>query len=96
MRKTTKGPCEEIVNDIQRATRKHCSSGEKIRIVLDGLAAQRASLSCVAVRGSRRASITSGPRTSWKLVCVCLLAGAKIANNYYPAPSPLRICSVDL
>ncbi len=37
MRKTTKSPGEKIVKDIRRATRKHYSSEEKIRIVLDGL-----------------------------------------------------------
>ncbi len=37
MRKTTKTPGEKIVKDIKRATRKHYSSEEKIRIVLDGL-----------------------------------------------------------
>ena len=34
---TTKSPGEKIVKDIKRATRKHYSSEEKIRIVLDGL-----------------------------------------------------------
>ena len=33
----TKSPGEKIVKDIKRATRKHYSSEEKIRIVLDGL-----------------------------------------------------------
>ena len=37
MRKTTKSPGEKIVKDIKQATRKHYSSEEKIRIVLDGL-----------------------------------------------------------
>ena len=37
MRKTTKSLGEKIVKDIKRATRKHYSSEEKIRIVLDGL-----------------------------------------------------------
>lgn len=37
MRKTTKSPGDNIVKDIKRATRKHYSSEEKIRIVLDGL-----------------------------------------------------------
>ncbi|MEP0570841.1 MAG: hypothetical protein ABJN22_03375 [Litorimonas sp.] len=32
MRKTTKSPGEKIVKDIKRATRKHYSSEEKIRI----------------------------------------------------------------
>ena len=34
---TRKSPGEKIVKDIKRATRKHFSSEEKIRIVLDGL-----------------------------------------------------------
>jgi transposase len=40
MRQTTgtrKSPSEKIVKDIKRATRKHYTSEEKIRIVLDGL-----------------------------------------------------------
>ena len=37
MRKTTKSPSGKIVKDIKRATRKHYSSEEKIRIVLNGL-----------------------------------------------------------
>lgn len=37
MRKATKSPGEKIVKDIKRATRKHYSAEEKIRIVLDGL-----------------------------------------------------------
>ena len=37
MRKTTKCPSEKIVKDIKRATCKHYSSEEKIRIVLEGL-----------------------------------------------------------
>jgi transposase len=37
MRERPKSPGEKIVKDIKRATRKHYSSEEKIRIVLDGL-----------------------------------------------------------
>ena len=37
MRQPTKSPGEKIIKDIKRATRKHYSSEEKIRIVLDGL-----------------------------------------------------------
>jgi hypothetical protein len=37
MRKTPKSPGDKIVKDIKRATRKHYSSEEKIRIVQDGL-----------------------------------------------------------
>jgi transposase len=32
-----KMPAEKILQDIRRATRKHYSAGDKIRIVLDGL-----------------------------------------------------------
>ena len=35
MRKTKKSPGEKMVEDIKRTTRKHYSSEEKIRIVLD-------------------------------------------------------------
>ena len=33
----TKQPAEQVVKDIRRATRKHYSAEEKIRIVLEGL-----------------------------------------------------------
>ena len=33
----TKAPAEAVVKDIRRATRRHFSAEEKIRIVLDGL-----------------------------------------------------------
>ncbi len=34
---TVKAPAEEVVRDIRRATRKHHSAEDKIRIVLEGL-----------------------------------------------------------
>jgi transposase len=34
---TAKGPAEQLVRDIRRATRKHHSAEDKIRIVLEGL-----------------------------------------------------------
>ena len=34
---STKQPAEQVVKDIRRATRKHYSAEEKIRIVLEGL-----------------------------------------------------------
>ena len=37
MRKTTKSTGEKIIKDTKRTARKHYSSEEKIRIVLDGL-----------------------------------------------------------
>ena len=34
---TTKKPAERVIKDIRRATRRHLSAEDKIRIVLDGL-----------------------------------------------------------
>ncbi len=34
---TTKAPAERVLKDIRRATRRHFSAQDKIRIVLDGL-----------------------------------------------------------
>ena len=34
---TAKAPAEKVVRDIRRATRKHHSAEDKIRIVLEGL-----------------------------------------------------------
>ena len=34
---TTKSPAERVLKDIRRATRRHFSAEDKIRIVLDGL-----------------------------------------------------------
>ena len=48
MRMATKSLGEKIEKDIKRAIRKHYSSEEKIRIMLDGCAARTALLSCVA------------------------------------------------
>ena len=84
MRQTTgtrKSPGEKIVKDIERATRKHYSSEEKIRIVLDGLRGEdsiaelcrplpgRVMQSMIprGAKASPKASTTNGPRTSWKL-----------------------------
>ena len=53
MRKTPKSPGEKIVKDIKRATRKHYSSEEKIRIVLDGLRGED-SRECLAIRVDRK------------------------------------------
>ena len=33
----TKRPAEQVVKDIRRATRRHFSAEDKIRLVLDGL-----------------------------------------------------------
>ena len=60
MRKTIKSPGEKIVKDIKRATRKHYSSEEKIRIVLDGLRGEDS----IAVL-CRREGISQGIYYKW-------------------------------
>jgi transposase len=60
----TKEPAEQVVKDIRRATRKHYSAEEKIRIVLEGLRARTALPSSAAGRASRPTCTTAGPRAS--------------------------------
>ena len=37
LKKSVKAPAEQVVKDIRRATRRHFSAEDKIRIVLEGL-----------------------------------------------------------
>ena len=57
---------EKTVRDIRRATRRHHSAEEKIRIVLKACAARTALLSCAARKGSIRTCTTVGQRSSWR------------------------------
>ncbi len=51
---TRKATSEQVVKDIRRATRKHYSAEEKIRIVLDGLRGEDSMPSFAAARVYRR------------------------------------------
>jgi hypothetical protein len=62
MRKTTKSPGEKIVKDIKRATRKHYSSEEKIRIVLDGLRGEDSIAELCRRKGISRSSFYYDPK----------------------------------
>jgi hypothetical protein len=64
----TKAPAERVVKDIRRATRRHFSAEDKIRIVLDGLRGKTALPSFAARKALPRACITPGRRNSWRLV----------------------------
>ena len=57
---------EKTVRDIRRATRRHHSAEEKIRIVLEGLRGEDRLLSCAARKGSIRTCTTVGRRSSWR------------------------------
>ena len=57
---------EKSVRDIRRATRKHYSREEKIRIVLDGLRGEESIAELCAVKESTPTCITAGPGNSSK------------------------------
>src|SRR3954462_2804754 len=57
---TTKAPAEQVMRDIRRATRKHHSAEDKIRIVLDGLRGEDS----IATLG-RREGITESLYYGW-------------------------------
>jgi transposase len=45
--KSTKKPAEAVVKDIRRATRRHFSAEDKIRIVLEGFRSEASSLATI-------------------------------------------------
>lgn len=57
---TAKRPAEQAIKDIRRATRRHFSSEDKIRIVLDGLRGED------SIAEASRWSSTSCRRASWR------------------------------
>jgi transposase-like protein len=52
--RSSKEPAEKVVQDIRRATRKHYSAEEKIRIVLEGLRGEDIGEGCGADLAQRR------------------------------------------
>ena len=58
-----KEPATQVVKNIRRATRRHFSAEDKIRIVLEGLRGEAVSPSSAAARGLSRTSITVGLKT---------------------------------
>ena len=56
----TKAPAEQVVKDIRRATRKHYSAEDKIRIVLEGLRGEDS-----IAELCRREGIAQGQYYSW-------------------------------
>jgi hypothetical protein len=59
-----KQPAEEAIKDIRRATRRHFSAEEKIRVVLG--AARKALPNSVAARASPRRRTMAGQKSSWR------------------------------
>jgi transposase-like protein len=88
---TRKSPGERIVKDIKRATRKHYSSEEKIRVVLDGVRGEDSIAELCRREGAYpKASITSGLRTSWRLAS----GGWPGTHPVLPRPTKSRTCAV--
>jgi hypothetical protein len=58
---------EDAIRDIRRATGRHFSAEEKIRVVLEGLRWRRASPNSVAARASPRRCTMAGRKSSWRL-----------------------------
>ena len=56
------------MTNICRATRKHYSAEERIRVVLDGLRGESSIASCAVVKALLRAFITPSQRIFWKPV----------------------------
>lgn len=63
---SAKQPAEDAIKDIRRATRRHFSAGEKIRIVAEGLRGEESMPSSAAARASPRRCIMAGRKSSWR------------------------------
>jgi transposase len=58
-----KEPATQVVKNIRRATRRHFSAEDKIRIVLEGLRGEDSIAELCPARGSSRTFITAGRKT---------------------------------
>ena len=91
----TKKPAEQVVKDIHRATRRHFSAEDKIRIVLDGLRGDDSIAELCRKEGPMifgpRACITSGRRSSWRPAS----AAWRAIRRALPRVTKSRICAVN-
>ena len=63
---SAKRPAEQVVKDIRRATRRHFSAEDKIRIVLEGLRGDDSIAELCRKEGIAQSLYTPGRRSSWK------------------------------
>ena len=61
-----KQPAEDAIRDIRRATRRHFSAEEKIRVVLEGLRGEESIAELCAARASPHRCIMAGRKSSWR------------------------------
>ena len=62
-----KKPAEQVVKDIRRATRRHFSAEDKIRIVLDGLRGDDSIAELCRKEGIAQSGVVSPMRTCLRL-----------------------------
>src|SRR3954453_14635265 len=84
-----KAPAERIVKDIRRATRRHFSAEEKIRVVLEGLRGEASIAELCRRQGSRRRCITAGPRSSSRPA----RRGSRATRRVPQRPTRSRTCA---
>jgi transposase len=60
-----KEPAEKIVKDIRRATRRHFSAEDKIRVVLEGLRREESIVELCRREGIFKSFTIAGRRTFW-------------------------------
>ena len=63
---SSKAPAEQVLKDIRRATRRHYSAEDKIRIVLDGLRGEDSIAELCRREGIAQSLFMSGRRSSSK------------------------------
>ena len=73
----SKAPAERVLKDIRRATRRHFSAEDKIRIVLDGLRGED-SIAELCRREGKSRSRKSAQDAKWSF---CLTAGTLLPAN---------------
>ena len=83
---TTKKPAEQVIKDIRRATRRHFSAEDKIRIMLDGLRGEYSIAELCRKEGICQRRSKNPPRGGVKVGH--LRAPEPGEMNAYRAPAP--------
>jgi hypothetical protein len=76
-----KPAAEQVIKDIRRATRKHHSAEDKIRIVLEGLLGEESIAALCRREGIAKSLYYSWSRNFWKLARSAWLAIRRVLNE---------------
>ena len=82
-----KAPAEQVIKDIRRATRRHFSAEDKIRIVLEGI---RGETGCARGHGPHSAGAKASPPTSITPGAKSSSMPARSAWSAIPNARPIR------